>query len=147
MTVRLAVPLSHLHGLSRPAQADLLAIATAAERGGADQLVMSEHVALGTVIDGHPGASGRFPFDANEEYPDPLVALAAVAAITSTARLSTNILIAPLRPAVLLAKLVSTLDVRSQGRVDLGVGAGWYEGEFAAVGVPLGTPPHRGLAE
>ena len=137
MTVRLAVSLSHLEGLSRPAQADLLAIAVSAERGGVDQLVLSEHVALGSVVEGHPGAAARFPFDADEEYPDPLVALAAVAAVTSTVRLSTNILIAPLRPAVLLAKLVATLDVLSHGRVDLdlGVGTGWYEGEFAAVGV------------
>jgi len=137
VTVRLAVPLSHLEGLSGPAQADLLTIAVAAERGGADQVVLSEHVALGSVLDGHPGAAGRFPFDADEEYPDPLVALAAVAALTSTVRLSTNILIAPLRPAVLLAKLVATLDVLSHGRVDLGLGAGWYEGEFAAIGVPV----------
>jgi probable F420-dependent oxidoreductase len=140
---RLAVPLSHLEGLSRPGQADLLAIAVAAERGGADQLVLSEHVALGAVLDGHPGAAGRFPFDADEEYPDPLVALAAVAAVTSTARMSTNIVIAPLRPAVLLAKLVATLDVVSAGRVDLGVGAGWYEGEFAAMGVPVAEREQR----
>jgi probable F420-dependent oxidoreductase len=139
---RLAVALSHIDGLSRPGQADLLSLAVAAERAGADQVVLSEHVALPAVVLGHPGARPEdaqtpFPFPSEEEYPDPLVALAAIGAVTQRVRLSTNILIAPLRPPVLLAKMAATLDVLCGGRLDLGVGAGWLEEEFDALGVPL----------
>jgi probable F420-dependent oxidoreductase len=136
------VALSHIDGLSRPGQADLLALAQAADRAGADQVVLSEHVTLPGVVLGHPGAKPgepqtAFPFPSEEEYPDPLVALAAIGAVTERVRLSTNILIAPLRPPVLLAKMAATLDVLSGGRLDLGVGAGWLQEEFDALGVPL----------
>lgn len=112
----------------------------AAEAAGFDQVVLSEHVALPAVVDGHPGARpgdppSPFPFPADEEYPEPLVTLAAMAAATTRIRLSTNILIAPLRPAVLLAKQVATLAVLSDDRLDLGVGTGWQSDEFAAHGL------------
>lgn len=118
----------------------MLAAALAAEEAGFDQVVLSEHVVLPAVIDGHPGARpgdppSPFPFPADEEYPEPLVTLAAMAAATTRIRLSTNILIAPLRPAVLLAKQVATLAVLSDARLDLGVGTGWQSDEFAAHGL------------
>jgi probable F420-dependent oxidoreductase len=145
--VRIAATLSHIAGLSvDPAPSGptgLLRLAIAADGAGIDQIVLSEHVVLPQQITGHPGAraddgTGSFPFPPDEDYPEPLVALAAVAAVTRHARLSTNVLIAPLRPAVLLAKMVATLDVLAGGRLDLGVGVGWQRDEFAALGVPLG---------
>jgi probable F420-dependent oxidoreductase len=118
-----------------------------ADQSGVDQIVLSEHVALARVVSGHPGRRGEpstapfFPSD--EEYPDPLVALAAIAAVTSNARLSTNILLVSLRPALVLAKMVATLDSLSGGRLDLGVGSGWHREEFQAAGVPYRNRPRR----
>jgi probable F420-dependent oxidoreductase len=146
--IGLAVTLSHLDGISAPRQADLLALARAADEAGVMQIVLSEHVVLARVIAGHPPVrkgdppSGSF-FPSDEEYPEPLVALGAIAAVTTRARLSMNILIAPLRPPVLLAKMAATVDVLSGGRLDLGVGAGWHREEFDALGVPLRGLAHR----
>lgn len=142
--VRLAISLSHIGGgWSKSHQGDLLQLATIADEAGVDQLVMSEHVALPAVVKGHPSTGGpestqptRFSFSPDEEYPDPLVALAGVAAVARRSRIATNILIAPLRPAVLLAKMVATLDVISGGRLDLGIGTGWNKDELAALGIP-----------
>ncbi len=66
-----------------------------------------------------------------------LISLAAAAGATSTIRLMSAITLVPLYPAALLAKLVSTLDVVSGGRFEMGVGVGGeYEREFVACGVP-----------
>jgi len=68
---------------------------------------------------------------------DPLAVLAHVAAVTERVRLGTAILVLPLRHPVIVAREVLTLDLLSGGRFILGVGTGWEEREFAAVGVPL----------
>jgi probable F420-dependent oxidoreductase len=65
---------------------------------------------------------------------DPFVALAAAAAGTERLRLHTNILVLPYRNPFLLAKAAASLDVISSGRLILGVGAGYLEGEFSALG-------------
>ncbi len=142
MTLRVAVSVSHIDDLGGPKQAALLPLAVAADEAGVAQVVLSEHVVLAGDIAGHPGvrpgaAATRFPFPSDEEYPDPLVALGAIAAVTTRIRLSTNVLLAPLRPAVLLAKMAATVDVLSGGRLDLGVGVGWHTDEFEALGVPF----------
>jgi probable F420-dependent oxidoreductase len=67
------------------------------------------------------------------DYFEPLMTLANIAARTSTLRLTTGIMVLPLRDPVLLAKQVATLDQLSQGRVTLGVAVGGYRDEFEAV--------------
>lgn len=72
---------------------------------------------------------------------DPLIALAYAAATTSRVRLGVAVVNAPFAHPVPLAKQAGTLDVLSGGRLDLGLGTGWNEVEFAATGA---SPRHRG---
>ncbi|MBO0790027.1 MAG: LLM class flavin-dependent oxidoreductase, partial [Ktedonobacteraceae bacterium] len=67
---------------------------------------------------------------------EPLVTLAAAAALTTRVRLMTEILIAPIRNAALLAKESATLDILSRGRLTLGLGLGGREDDYLAAGVP-----------
>jgi probable F420-dependent oxidoreductase len=69
--------------------------------------------------------------------PDPLIALAYAAAVTKTLRLATGILILPQRHPLYVAKEVASLDVLSGGRLILGIGVGWLEEEFQALGIPF----------
>jgi probable F420-dependent oxidoreductase len=75
----------------------------------------------------------REAWPAPPDYFEPLMTLAHVAARTSVLRLTTGIMVAPMREPVLLAKQVATLDHLSGGRVILGVAVGGYRDEFEAV--------------
>jgi probable F420-dependent oxidoreductase len=66
-------------------------------------------------------------------------ALAALARDTTTIRLGTSVLCNSYRHPSVLAKMAATLDVISEGRLDLGLGAGWFKREFEAYGIPF--PP------
>jgi F420-dependent oxidoreductase-like protein len=70
---------------------------------------------------------------------EPFAELAAIAALTSRARLGHLVLAAAYRNAALTAKAISTVDVISRGRAVLGIGAGWKEDEWLAYG--YGFPP------
>jgi probable F420-dependent oxidoreductase len=112
--------------MSRP---DVLAeAARAAEAAGFDSVWAGEHVVL---PDPQVPPSPMRPQD---PALDPLLALAWAAAHTATIRLATGIVILPQRNPVVLAKQVATLDVLSGGRLILGIGAGYLEPEFRAVG-------------
>jgi probable F420-dependent oxidoreductase len=104
-----------------------------AEAKGVDQVNMGEHVAIGEVQDEYP--FGKFAAPLDFPWNEPIALLSAIAAATSRIRLSTGVLITPLRPAVLLAKQLATLDVLSRGRVDIGFGVGWHKAEYDAAGV------------
>jgi probable F420-dependent oxidoreductase len=64
-------------------------------------------------------------------------ALAALARDTTTLRLGTSVLCNSYRYPSVLAKMAATLDVISEGRLDLGIGAGWFQQEFNAYGIPF----------
>jgi probable F420-dependent oxidoreductase len=68
---------------------------------------------------------------------DPLTSLAYAAAVTSRIRLGVAVLMAPYYAPIVLAKALTTIDVLSGGRLDVGIGLGWSAQEFAAVGVPM----------
>ena len=113
--------------------------ARAAEAAGFESLWTVEHV---VVPQGYESTypydpSGKMPGGEEMAIPDPLIWLSYVAAATSTIRLATGILIVPQRNPVVLAKELATLDMMSGGRLDLGIGVGWLEEEFDAIGVPF----------
>lgn len=108
-------------------------LARAAEDAGVDRIVVVDHVVMGPHTENY--VWGKFPVPPEAPWFEPLIVLAAIASATSRVRLATGILIAPLRPAVLLAKQAATLDVLSRGRLDLGVGTGWQREEYDAEGV------------
>lgn len=111
----------------------LLDLAVAVEQAGADGLSVVDHVVLGENLSDYP--YGEFPCGPASAWLEPLTTLSAIAGRTSAIRLSTSVLIAPLRPAALLAKTVATLDELSGGRLDLGVGMGWLAKEYEATGL------------
>jgi probable F420-dependent oxidoreductase len=67
---------------------------------------------------------------------EPLIALTWAAAATRSVGLGTTVLVVPLRPPVLLAKMLASLDLMSEGRVIFGGASGWLKEEFDALGVP-----------
>ena len=73
----------------------------------------------------------------------PFAALGAVAAVTTRVRLSMGVLVNDFRHPVVLAKEAATLDVVSDGRLDLGLGAGWLAEEFTAAGIGFGSAGER----
>ena len=119
---------------------DAAGLASRAEALGFESLWTVEHV---VVPQGYQSTypysrSGRMAGGAEDfPSPDPLIWLAFAAAATSQIRLATGILILPQRNPIVLAKQVATLDALSGGRVILGVGVGWLEEEFKALGVPF----------
>jgi probable F420-dependent oxidoreductase len=74
---------------------------------------------------------------------EPIGTLAALAAVVSRPRLGTLVMCEALRPATVLAKALATLDRITGGRLDVGLGAGWYEPEYEAIGMTMPPPGVR----
>ena len=106
------------------------ALATAAEDAGLDGLFRSDHYR--SIGRGDPAGSL-----------DAWATIAALAARTSTLRLGTMVSPVTFRPASVLAKSVATADHVSGGRVELGIGAGWFEAEHETYGFPFLTSRAR----
>jgi probable F420-dependent oxidoreductase len=125
-------------GLANPG--DIATIAHRGEELGYTILAIPDHIVFPRSISSrYPySADGAFSFAANFEgdFLEPLALMAHLAAITKKARILTSVLVVPYRDPILTAKLVSTIDVLSGGRITLGCGAGWMEEEFVAVNAP-----------
>lgn len=115
--------------------------AVAADRAGVDRLAVADHVVFGDNLDDYGDPSkggtvgGRQPTGPGGAWLEPLTTLTWLAARTDRIRLQTGILLAALRRPVVLAKTAATLDVLSNGRLDLGVGVGWQAAEYEAAGL------------
>jgi len=120
------------------AEADgVVEMAVAAEQAGIESLWTVEHVIWPSSYDSeYPySPTGKMPGDKTSPIPDPLVWLSFAAAHTTTLRLGTGIVILPERNPLVFAKEVATLDRLSKGRLQLGIGVGWLEEEFDALGI------------
>ncbi len=104
--------------------------ATTAEELGYRQLILYEHV-LGADPSVHE-LSG--PYTWKTEFHEPFVLFGYLSAVTFKMELVTGILVLPQRPTALVAKQAATLDFVSGGRLVLGVGVGWNQVEYAALG-------------
>ncbi len=128
---------------SRPEM--ITAIATNAERLGFATVWAPEHVVLLESF------SSRYPYSGDGQIPiptstpllDPFIALTYAAAHTSRIRLATGICILPEHNPLVLAKVAASLDHLSDGRFALGIGIGWLEEEFKAIGVPWAQRTQR----
>ena len=116
----------------------LTRIAQYGEALGYDYLTLTDHIVLPKLrVPGYPySESGEFFGEGPERRHEQLTAAAFIAAKTCRIRLVLAVLVVPHRPAVLAAKMLSTIDVLSGGRLVVGIGAGWLQAEFDALAVP-----------
>ena len=129
-SMRIGLALPHYDTSYRGERAtwpSLKEVATTAERAGFDSLWISDHLFLDWGKYGGPDdEQGSF---------ECWTTLSAIGAVTHKARLGTLTICNDLRNPALLAKMAASLDLLSGGRVDLGLGAGWYEPEYRAAGI------------
>ncbi|HEV2334692.1 MAG TPA: TIGR03619 family F420-dependent LLM class oxidoreductase [Stellaceae bacterium] len=115
---------------------DLARIVSGGEALGYDYCTISDHVAIPRDMEAkYPYSdTGEFPGRAGGDRHEQLTCVAFVAAKTEKLRLVTSVTVVPHRPPVLTAKIISTIDVLSEGRFTWGIGVGWCQEEFEAVG-------------
>ena len=119
----------------REGPAGVLRLARAIEQIGYDHIDIFDHVVMGFPVDGRPPG----PYNPAMPILEALMGLSYIAAVTSRVTLGTEVLVLPQREPTLVAKQVSTLDTLSGGRVRLGIGVGWQESEYEAMGEDFHT--------
>jgi probable F420-dependent oxidoreductase len=110
-------------------------IATECERLGFDSVWVSDHIVFD--LEKYGGSAELIGSI------EPMATLAVLAGATSKVRLGTMVLCNEFRHPVVLAKQAATVDIASGGRFELGIGAGWYEREFAMAGLDFPRPGVR----
>lgn len=114
--------------------------ATTAESLGYDHLLAYDHV-LGANTASRPNWQG--PYTTESMFQEPLVLFSFLAGLTSTIELVTAVIILPQRQTALVAKQAACVDVLSKGRLRLGVGTGWNDVEYEALGANFHDRGHR----
>jgi probable F420-dependent oxidoreductase len=107
--------------------------AQSVERMGFDHAVLYDHV-VGANRASRPGAF--LPYDIDDAFYEPFTLIPYFAAVTTALGFFTSVLILPQRQTVLVAKQAACVDVLSNGRLRLGIGTGWNQVEYEALGVP-----------
>jgi probable F420-dependent oxidoreductase len=110
-------------------------VARLAERSGFDSVWVSDHLFLDWSKYGGP--------DTRQGCLECWTTMTALAATTERIRIGSMALCNDFRAPALVAKMAASLDLLSGGRVDLGLGAGWYEPEYVAAGIPYDPPGTR----
>jgi probable F420-dependent oxidoreductase len=128
--MQLGIHLPHAGSQATPAL--IRGHAIRAEALGLSDVWVSEHIIV-----------PRKQFPRSPLFYDPVLTLTWVAAVTERVRLGTSVIVLPMRHPLPLAKELSTLHNLSGGRLILGVGVGWLEAEFAALGVPFNERGRR----
>ncbi|MYF82324.1 MAG: TIGR03619 family F420-dependent LLM class oxidoreductase [Chloroflexi bacterium] len=116
---------------------DVIDIAERAELLGYDSVWVHDHIFMpATIKSRYPyNDSGVAGFAYHQDIMDPLAVMSAVAIRTSEIQIGTSVLIIPYRDPLYQAQAIATIDQLSEGRVLLGIGVGWMEEEFAALGL------------
>ena len=130
---QIALGMFGLHNMFEGDARGYIKAAELADAAGIDQVCFTDHVVMGENTDRYP--YGPFPLPPIAPWFEPLTMLTAIAVRTRQVRLATGVLISPLRPAVLLAKTLATLDSLAPGRIELGIGTGWQREEYEASGL------------
>jgi len=115
------------------------AVGRTAEDLGFDSVWCNDHIAIPGAQDGggaEPAYAAAYGEDRGQHIYEPLIVLAYLAAVTHRVLLGTSVYLLPLRHPLLAARQAVSLDRLSDGRLVLGVGVGWLESEFTALGVP-----------
>ena len=113
--------------------------ARSVEEIGYDHIDVFDHVVMGYPMEGRPPG----PYAAQMPILECFILISHIAAVTSRITLGTEVLVLPQRHPTLVAKQVSTLDTLSGGRIRLGVGVGWHESEYEALGENYKTRGRR----
>src|SRR3954451_14072964 len=115
------------------------AVGRMADELGFDSVWCNDHLALPSASGGggaEPAYAARYGEQRGQHIYEALIVLAYLAAVTRRVTLGTSVYLLPLRHPLLAARQAVSLDRLSEGRLILGVGVGWLEHEFDAVGVP-----------
>jgi len=126
----------HLVAAGTMIEGDMIArVAARAEELGYDSLWVSDHIVFPTELSvPYPySPDGNLPFDPANPFLEPFTVLSYAAAVTQTIKIGTSVIIIPYRDPIIMAKIVSTLDVLSNGRFIFGAGIGWLDEEFKAL--------------